>query len=117
VRAALESIALQVADVVGAVPGGVALLRADGGAAGNRFLMQLQADLLGCPVEVAADVEATARGAAALAGLGVGRWTDQTELATLLRAGGVRYEPGAPAADLDDLRAQWALALRRVLLR
>ncbi len=116
VRAALEAIALQVADVVGAVPGGVALLRADGGAAANGFLMQLQADLLGCPVEVSADVESTAIGAAALAGLALGVWRDGDELVPLLRRGGTRYEPN-PRPDLESLRDRWALAVRRTLLR
>src|SRR5207248_7643567 len=67
VRAALEAIAHQVADVVDALPERPTVLRADGGAVANRFLMQLQADLLGLPVEVAAERETTALGAAALA--------------------------------------------------
>ena len=67
VRAALEAIAHQVADVVDALPEPPAVLRADGGATANGFLMQLQADLLGVPVEVAAERETTALGAAALA--------------------------------------------------
>jgi glycerol kinase len=66
-RAALEAIAHQVADVVEALPEPLGALRADGGAAGNGFLMQFQADLLGLPVEVAAERETTALGAAALA--------------------------------------------------
>ena len=73
-RAALEAIAHQVADVLGVLPIGTAMLRADGGATANGFLMQLQADLIGSPVEVAADSDATALGAAALAGLAIGTW-------------------------------------------
>ncbi len=77
VRATLEAIAHQVADVVDALPEPLRVLRADGGATANRFLMQFQADLLGIPVEVAAERETTALGAAALAaglaaGVGVG---------------------------------------------
>ena len=68
VRAALEGIAHQVADVVEALPERPTVLRADGGASANAFLMQLQADLLGIAVDVAADPEVTAFGAAALAG-------------------------------------------------
>ena len=117
VRAALEAIALQVTDVVDAVPGGVELLRADGGAAANGFLMQLQADLLGCPVEVSSDVEATALGVAALAGLTVGVWREPADVAPLLRRGGRRYEPGKDAAQLDALRERWNLAVRRATLR
>jgi glycerol kinase len=116
VRAALEAIALQVADVVDAVPGGVSLLRADGGAAANRFLVQLQANLLGCPVEVASDVEATALGVAALAGLAVGTWRDEAQVAPLLRRGGVRYEPTVDASELGALREAWRQAVRRALL-
>ena len=67
VRAALEAIAHQVADVVDALPQPPGVLRADGGATANGFLMQFQADLLGVPVEVAAERETTALGAAALA--------------------------------------------------
>jgi glycerol kinase len=116
VRAALEAIALQVAAVIEAVPGDVELLRADGGAAANGFLMQLQADLLGCPVEVAGDVEATALGAAALAGLALGTWRE-AELPGLLRRGGHRYEPVAAGASLDALREAWHIAVRRATLR
>jgi glycerol kinase len=67
VRAALEAIAHQVADVIDALPERPTVLRADGGATANSFLMQFQADLLGVPVEVAAERETTALGAAALA--------------------------------------------------
>jgi glycerol kinase len=116
VRAALEGIALEVADVVAVVPGGVSSLRADGGAARNGFLMQLQADLLGCAVDVSANVEATALGAAALAGMAVGVWSSPDEVATLLRRDGVRYEPAPDAAGLDELRERWALAVRRATL-
>jgi glycerol kinase len=113
-RATLESIALQVADVVNAFGGRLDVLRADGGASANGFLMQLQADLLGCPVEVAAELEATALGAAALAGLAVGAWTVD-DLRAMPRAV-VRYEPAGNPDELDALRANWELALRRTLL-
>jgi glycerol kinase len=115
VRAALEAIALQVAAVIDAVPGQVELLRADGGAAANGFLMQLQADLLGCPVEVAENVEATALGAAALAGLALGTWSEP-ELAGLLRRGGQRFEPSPDEGSLQALREAWHVAVRRALL-
>ena len=74
------------------LPLDVDVLRADGGASANRFLMQLQADLSGCPVEVSADAEATALGAAALAGLGTGLWREPEDVIALLRRG-ARYEP------------------------
>ena len=115
VRAALEAVAHQVADVLDALPLEVGVLRADGGAATNGFLMQLQADLAGCPVEVAADADATALGAAALAGLAVGTWSGPDEVAALIRRG-ARYEPRMSSDDVEHMRGEWRKALRRVLL-
>jgi glycerol kinase len=102
VRAALEAIAHQVADVVDALPLRPALLRADGGAAANGFLMQFQADLLGLPVEVAVEQETTALGAAALA---AGR---DVQVAI-----GDVYEPRIRPDEAADLRRGWGEALRR----
>jgi glycerol kinase len=115
VRAALEAIALQVADVLDAFPSRVEVLRADGGASANGFLMQLQADLLGCRVEVAAEQETTALGAAVLAGRAIGLWPDDDAIRSRLRTG-VAYEPSGEAAELEALREGWRLALRRALL-
>ncbi len=115
VRATLEAIAFQVADVLDALPGGVDVLRADGGATANGFLMQFQADVLGCPVEVADESEATALGAGALAGLAVGVWPDLETVAGLVRRG-ARYEPEAPAGEIVRQREEWRLALRRARL-
>jgi glycerol kinase len=115
VRAALEAVAHQVADVLEALPLEVAVLRADGGATANGFLMQLQADLLGCPVEVAADADATALGAAALAGLGVGTWSSVGEVAALLRRGPC-YTPRMAPDEAERLRSEWRDAVRRVLV-
>jgi glycerol kinase len=116
VRAALEAVALQVADVLDALPSPVGVLRADGGATSNTFLMQLQADLVDCPVEVSAEPETTALGAAALAGLALGVWPDSTSVAKHFRRGR-RYEPGRDRDGVDELRAGWRLAVRRTLLR
>jgi len=115
VRAALESIAFQVADVIDAFPTRLEVLRADGGASANGFLMQFQADLLGCRVEVAAERETTALGAAALAGRAIGLWPDDDAIRARIRRGAV-YEPAGDAAALEALRAEWQLAVRRVLL-
>jgi len=115
VRAALEAVAHQVADVIDALPLPVGVLRADGGASANGFLMQLQADLLGCPVEAAADADATALGAAALAGLGVGSWTGLEEIVSLIRRG-PRFEPRMPREDVERLRDGWRDGLRRTLV-
>jgi glycerol kinase len=115
VRAALEAVAHQVADVLDVLPLEVDVLRADGGATANRFLMQLQADLIGSPVEVAADADATAMGAAMLAGLAVGAWSGTDELASLIRRG-ERYEPRMSAHEVERLRSEWHAAVRRALL-
>ena len=102
VRAALEAIAHQVVDVVDALPEPPAVLRADGGATANAFLMQLQADLLGVPVEVAAERETTALGAAALA---AGRGARV--------AVGAIYEPALSPDQRGVLRDSWRSALNR----
>jgi glycerol kinase len=115
VRAALEAIALQVADVLEVFPSRIEVLRADGGASANGFLMQFQADLLGCPVEVAAEHETTALGAAALAGRAIGLWPDDEAIRSRIRRGAV-YEPVGEAAELEALRTAWRLAVRRALL-
>jgi glycerol kinase len=112
VRAALEAIAFQVVDVVEA--GGIrpAILRADGGAAANAWLMQFQADLLGVPVEVAAEREMTAFGAAGLAGLAIGVWADAAQLAGAWRRS-ARYEPSMPDGRAGELVAAWREAVAR----
>ena len=89
------------------------VLRADGGASANRFLMQFQADLIGSPVEVSADADTTALGAAALAGLAVGAWRDVGEVSSLLQRG-ARYEPSLSGAERARMRDEWRQALRRV---
>ena len=114
VRAALEALAHQVADVLDVLPLEVPVLRADGGATANLFLMQLQADLIGCPVEVAADADATALGAAGLAGLAVGTWSSREELASHVHRG-ARYEPRMAEDEVTRRRADWQDAVRRVL--
>ncbi len=112
VRAALEGIAHQVADIVDVLPVEAGVLRADGGATANRFLMQFQADLIGSPVEVSADADATALGAAALAGLAVGFWPDVEHLGRLMRCG-ARYEPTMTIDERARRRGEWAVALDR----
>ena len=102
VRAALEAIAHQVADVVEALPNPPTVLRADGGATANAFLMQFQADLLGIPVEVAAERETTALGAAALAA-GHGARV----------AVGATFEPRSSADEVAARRSEWHDALAR----
>jgi glycerol kinase len=115
-RATLESIALQTLDVIELMEGEtsvrVAELRVDGGAVANDLLMQIQADVLQRPVVRAATAETTALGAAFLAGLAVGFWKDERELASLARAGG-RFEPQMRASDRDALVDGWRRAVER----
>jgi glycerol kinase len=102
VRAALEAIAHQVADVVDALPVRPTVLRADGGATANGFLLQHQADLLGMAVEVAAEPQTTALGAAALAARG------------RARAGvGATYEPRLSRDEAAARRHAWNDAVNR----
>ncbi len=115
-RATLEAIAHQVADVLEAHPDGVAFLRADGGASRNAFLMQLQADLLERPVEVVAEKESTAVGAAALAGLATGVWPSPEAFAERVRRG-PSYEPSLSHDEVEQRRAEWRLAVARARMR
>jgi glycerol kinase len=114
-RAALESIAYQVADLLDAmhVDTGITLteLRVDGGAATDDLLMQFQADLLGVPVVRPAVTETTALGAAYLAGLAVGFWSED-ELGGHWRVEH-RFEPMMPRDRAAALRARWTDALAR----
>jgi glycerol kinase len=116
VRAALEAIAYQTRDVVECIrkDSGLALetLRVDGGACGNDFLMQFQADVLGAPVVRPPILEVTAKGAALLAGLGVGFWKDAAELEA--KAGESRsFTPRMPEARREELYAGWKRAVER----
>ena len=115
-RAALEGIAYQVADVLGAMEkdAGIRLreLRADGGASTNNLLMQFQADLLGVPVVRPTVSETTALGAAYLAGLAVGFWKDVREIQSQWTADR-RFRPAMPASERKRRRAQWTRALDR----
>ncbi|HEV7608986.1 MAG TPA: glycerol kinase GlpK [Steroidobacteraceae bacterium] len=115
-RAALESIAFQTADLIEAMQqdAGQPLseLRVDGGAARNDLLLQFQADLLGVPVLRPVNTETTAFGAAALAGLGIGFWQSQQELAALWQLER-RFEPHMPRADAARRRARWHQAVER----
>ena len=115
-RAAIESIAFQVADVLDVMreDSGVAMeeLRVDGGAAANDLLLQFQADLLGAPVVRPKVTETTALGAAYLAGLAVGYWKNRDEVHAKW-AVEKRFEPKMPRADAAHRRRRWAEALRR----
>ncbi len=115
-RAALEAIALQVADVLEAVHSEtgtpLAALRVDGGASVNDLLMQFQADVLGVPVVRPQVTETTALGAAYLAGLATGFWAGPEELRAK-RQGDKRFEPMMDAGDRAERRARWQKAVER----
>jgi len=115
-RAALESIAFQVADLLDAMrmDSGIELpeLRVDGGASANALLMQFQADLLGVPVVRSAVAETTALGAAFLAGLAVGVLKSPSEVAGQWKAAG-KFEPSMSRDRAQALRAQWNRAVER----
>jgi glycerol kinase len=115
-RAALEGIALQVRDVLKAMEAdsGIRLkeLRADGGASVNGLLMQLQADLLNVPVARSRVAETTALGAAYLAGLAVGFWKSQADIARQWQVG-QRFKPVMKAAVRNRITTGWARALSR----
>jgi glycerol kinase len=115
-RAALESVAFQVADVLDAVNGEtnapLAALRVDGGAAVNDLMMQFQADVLGVPVVRPRVTETTALGAAYLAGLAVGFWGSPEDLRAQ-RKDDVRFEPKMAAKERQERRARWRRAVER----
>jgi glycerol kinase len=115
-RAALEALCYQSRDVLEAMAAdsgiGLAALRADGGAAANDLLMQLQADLLGVPVQRPAVTETTALGAAYLAGLAVGYWSGLEEIAAQWRID-AEFEPTMSAERRDALYAGWQRAVER----
>lgn len=114
-RAAVESIAFQVADLLDAMRrdsgDAVQELRVDGGAAANDSLMQFQADILGVPVVRPGVTETTAMGAAYLAGLAVGFW--RSGLASLATGKTRRFDPQMPASKAKALRGRWREAVSR----
>ena len=116
IRAAQESIAYQVADLVACMEADTGLnlraLKADGGASRDNFLMQFQADVTGCTVRRPAIRETTALGAAYLAGLATGVWADQEELKRLWVCDTI-YQPTADAEKRAALMANWHKAVER----
>jgi glycerol kinase len=115
-RAALESIAFQVTDVLLAMQNDTGtrskMLKADGGAAANDILMQFQADVLGIPVERPAILETTAQGAAYLAGLAVGYWSDVQEIAKTRPAGQI-FNPNQDRKRAARQYTRWQDAVGR----
>ena len=118
IRAAQESIAYQVADLVSAMQQDTGLtlasLKADGGASRDHFLMQFQSDIIHCKVRRPAIRETTALGAAYLAGLGVGVWDSLDEIKKLWECD-IVYEPQMSEDQRQDLMRHWHEAVHRSL--
>jgi len=117
VRAALESIAFGSREVLDAMIGAAGLsvpsLRVDGGGASNDWLMQFQADMLGVPVERPDNVETTALGAAALAGLSLGVWTSLDEFVATRRH--MVFAPRASEEERASRMKGWQRAVEAAL--
>lgn len=115
-RAALESIAYQTRDVIDAMKSDSGLdiraLKVDGGATANAFLLQFQADVLGCRIVKPKNIATTGLGAAFLAGVGAGVWSPR-ELPSLV-AIDRRYTPKMPKAERERLYSGWQRAVRQV---
>jgi glycerol kinase len=117
IRAALEAIAYQTRDVLAAIEEdsgiNLSVLKVDGGASANNFLMQFQADILGSSVSRPRTVETTALGAAYLAGLAAGFWKNREEL-TNSWAEDRRFDPGMDVMERERLYGGWKKAVSRV---
>ena len=115
IRASLESIAYQTQDLLEAMVADseskIETLRVDGGAASNNFLMQFQADISNTGVFRPSNGEATAAGAAFLAGLAVGFLKDKAELLSLCK-GGINFKPSMDSAKRDELLNGWHRAVK-----
>ncbi len=120
IRATLESMAYQTADVMHVMEKEAGVtpdrLSVDGGAAANDFLLQFQADVLGVPVVRPAILEATAQGAAYLAGLGAGVWKDAAELSAKHRVEAEFTPDGNETLRAERLEG-WARAVRQARTR
>ena len=116
VRAGLEGIAYQVKDMIDAMEkdagAPMQILRVDGGASVNRFLMQFQADILRCPIDRPAMVETTALGAAFLAGLCAGVWSDLNDIVSIRESEKI-FRPRMEAAAAQEYVQRWHKAVER----
>lgn len=118
VRAAIESIAYQSADVISSMEADTGIkiknLKVDGGASANDFLMKFQADISDINVVRTASCEATARGAAALAGLALGFWKDRREIFSLPLST-EEFSPSMSSERREELLTYWHRAVNCVL--
>ncbi len=120
VRAALEAMCYQTRDVLEAMQNDSGLtipsLRVDGGAVANGFLCGFQADVLGIDVVRPKVIETTSLGAAYLAGLAIGYWSDADDIAKCWQMDRT-FRPTMPRSEADALYAGWQEAIRRTLTR
>jgi len=118
IRATLESLAYQTKDVLSSMEADSKIelktLRVDGGAVKNNFLMQFQSDILGVPVERPVINETTALGAAYLAGLAVGFWESQVEIAKQWAVDG-KFSPKMSAENRNHLYKGWKKAVNATM--
>jgi len=128
-RAMLEAIAFQTGDVVGAmekdlianaergssIEAKLQVLRVDGGVANSKEMLQIQADVLGVPVQRPADLETTAKGAAVAAGIGSGLFESTQVVADLARSELTNVEPKITAEERVKWKAGWDDAVQRTL--
>jgi len=119
VKATLQSLAYQSRDVIDTMKNdadiNIPTLKVDGGAARNNWLMQFQADISNVEIQRAADLETTALGAAFLAGLAVGYWSDLDEIKASHQVGDC-FTPKMGAAERDNLYAGWQTAVKAAQL-
>jgi len=113
-RATLESIAYQTRDLIEQMEKEsgkkLRVLKVDGGATVNDYLMQFQADILDCIVERPADIETTSLGTAYMAGLGIGIWNNTAEIKQIWKCD-KRYLPKMDAKKREELYNGWKRAV------
>lgn len=118
IKAVLQSLAYQSKDVVDTMYEDtkikIPVLRVDGGASNNNYLMQFQSDILNVPIERAANVETTAMGAAFLAGLAVGFWDSVDDLKKIFSVG-KKFEPDMDKERRNDLYTGWKHAVNATM--
>ena len=115
-RAALEGIAYQVKDLLDAMEDDagepLSVLRVDGGASVNNFMMQFQSDILRKPIDRPKMIETTAFGAAFLAGLAVGVWKDINDISSIRQSDRI-FEPDMDLQEAQALHKKWLKAVER----
>jgi glycerol kinase len=120
IRAALEGIAFQVKDLIGAFESATSMqfteLRVDGGACRNDFIMQFQADILGCTIDRSHYIESTGMGAAFLAGIATGFWSPGNDIRNLRKSEKIFY-PKINTETRKKIYDGWLDAVNRVKCR